>query len=314
MERSYIFIGGIVITLLLAGGIVATVWNSTRQPTPQEDRGISGYNTFSSPNNIFESLRSKNETPPSVIATTTTETFEDTQALSQIIRAWEERAGSSDARQARAQIQVERTPQEKERDEISVLFNDLVGPRITDYETSQNSYSSLSNDDLLWGGTYDSSVTAQTETKKTPTQVALHSYTNKLGALLQSFNLSQGDQAGLLEDFLDTKDTRRLQQLTDGYIALSAEIAKLEAPAPVVSMHNGMIISYTSVGELLWEVGESNSDEELLDRMLIYNTAAEDVARHHVAFITTLKAHGVTFQSHEPGNIFTFSPTAGRGL
>ena len=316
MERAHLFIGGIIIVSVIAIGIVVTTTLSS-QHTPPAPQDTSGYATFNTAPNIFESLTRTQETPTTLVTTTTPPVSHEsqTQALSHIIRTWEERPGSSDARAARTTIAVERTQQQREQDEISVLFNDLIGPRVTDYTAQQSDYSSLSSNDLIWGGDLTTNTSGSASAPGyTDTQQAVHRYGNELGETLQAFNLAQGDQAALLEAFIETRDATRLKRLADAYVTLGEAIALLSAPAPVISMHNGMTISYTAVGELLFEVSIATDDEDLMERMLTYNAVAEDVARHHVAFITTLKAYGITYKSHEPGNIFMFSPTAGKSL
>jgi hypothetical protein len=44
-----------------------------------------------------------------------------------------------------------------------------------------------------------------------------------------------------------------------------------------------------------------------MERMLIYNSASEKVARAHISLVTLFKSYGVVFKSYEPGRIFTFS-------
>jgi len=311
MERSHLFIAGIVLVLLAAIVIVAgAIRLASSRPSEKPSGSEPTYTTFSNPTNIFESLSRDPEAPLNTSDSLGAETPERLQALQNIIQTWETRAGSSDARNARAALAIveQKTPEQIEKEEITTLFNDLIGTKITD-KLAQPSGSGVNGGDTIWlGGYSDAQVGTQTETSSA-VQAALHKYGNDLGALLKSFGLAQGDQADTLDKFIKNRtNTTGLKKLTDDYLQLSSDINGLSAPAQLTSVHSGLVSSYASVGELLWNLSSANDDTELLDLMLTYNKSSEEVAKHHVTLVTLLKAHGVTFKSHEPGNIFTFSP------
>lgn len=313
MERSHIYIAGTILLLLAAiFVIVGAIRLSSAPPERSEDPGVEGYATFSAPTNIFESLQRNPEDAPSVIrqAQGGTLTAEQQSALQSIISAWETRPGSSDARAARTAPQEidPRTPEQIERDEIQDLFNDLIGTKITD-SFAQSDGLGVTGDDLIWLGDYTGTQGAVSDPGDSQTQQNLRDYGNSLGSTLKAFNLAQGDQTNLLEKFIeDRTNTTALKKLTDGYVKLSAEIAKIDKPDQVAALHSGLIVSYKAVGELLWDLTLAQNDEELVERMLIYNKSSEEVARHHVSLVTLFKAHGIEFKSHEPGSIFNFSP------
>lgn len=315
MERAHLFIVGSILVIIAA---VISVIGVARIQTPQntESPNDTGrYATFSGTTNVFESLRSREDDIPGVIRaqnTLTPTSHEQHIAIENIIRAWETRPGSSDAREARTHTQtaehsVQKTAEQIERDEITALFNDLIGTRITDKLTQTNT-TGASNDDIWLGGYNDTQASQETSTIS-QTQHTLRTYGNELAAILKSFNLTHGDQPNMLEAFLKNRsNTTALKRLTDGYIQLSSDISQLQAPAQLTKVHDGLVASYTSVGELLWNITLADNDEELVERMLIYNTSSEEVAKNHITLITLFKAHGVIFESHEPGHIFMFSP------
>lgn len=311
MERAHIFIGGTIFLLIATMGIVlGAIHISSSRP---EAKTGGEYTTFSSPQNVFSSLQQTDTEQPTTLthAAVAADSLKQQAALRDIITAWEERPGSSDAREVRsAQVFVDtRTPEEIERQEIGNLFNDLIGTKITDKLAQQSSQTNGSSD-TIWTGSYTNSGSGTTSGGgETQTQQALHAYGNELGALLKAFQLAQGDQTKLLETFLeDRNDTEALKRLTDAYITLAQNIKVITAPSILTTTHAGLVDSYTQVGELLWNLHLADSDEALIERMLIYNKASEAVAKHHVTLVTLFKAHGVTFQQHEPGSIFTFSP------
>lgn len=319
MERAHFYIAGIVLILFVAVLVVAGVLRvESLQRTPQRDTTRGTYTTFTAPPNIFASL-TRTETRTAHTASSTNDEVavaQQREALQRIIREWEARPGSSDARTARATIQTAdtRTPEQRERDEVRDVFNELIGTKITDSFVRANPTDAPDNGVLWWGAYTDTRGTIPT-TQETPTQRALHAYGNELGSLLSTFNITQGDQVALLESFLKNRtDTERLKNLTDGYVQLSSDISRISAPEQVRTIHARLVTSYKAVGELLWNLTTAASDEELLDRMLTYNKASEAVAKQHVALVTLFKAHGVVFQDGEPGSIFSFDPSAVGGL
>lgn len=311
MERAHVFIGGTVFLLIATLGIVlgAIHLGSARPETTNRD----DYTTFTAPQNVFSSLQRSDDEQPRALRNESlnSTSLEQQQAIQNIIASWEARPGSSDARAARnTSIIIDtRTPEEIERDEISALFNDLIGTKITDQFAQQRPQTTNSSD-AIWLGEYSNTNSPTvSEGNQTQTQQALRVYGNELGSTLKSFQLAQGDQTKLLEDFLDNRaDTTNLKRLTDAYVELGEIIQAISAPDVLATTHTGLANSYTQVGELLWNITLANDDEALVERMLIYNKASEEVAKHHVSLITLFKAHGIEFQPHEPGSIFTFNP------
>ena len=274
------------------------------------------YTTFSNPTNIFESLRRNPDVLSSAIGTNTNqiETADQLQAIQSIIQIWETRPGSSDARIAQISLigLEEKTIAQIEKEDITALFNDLIGIKITDKLTQQKDLNSLESESIWLGGYNSNTQNITNNNSQTNTQAALRAYGNQLGGLLKSFGVSNGDQANTLDTFIKNRsNTIGLQKLTDNYIQLASDINELSAPTPLSSVHSGLVSSYTSVGELLWNLTRAENDESLLNRMLTYNSSSEEVAKHHVTLVTLFKAHGVSFKSHEAGSIFTFSPPAG---
>jgi hypothetical protein len=320
MERPRVYIAG---TILLAVSflIIFGAWRlSSALPGKNERVETGKYATFSSPKNVFESLQRDSENVTSFARQTQqADTAREPRQsnLQSIIRAWEARPGSSDARAVRATLPqtAQKTPEQTEREEIQNIFNSLIGTNITDkLAQTRTPYDAV--EDTIWFGGYTSPPSTVTEEPgETETQQALRSYGNALGSVLSAFNLAQGDQVALLDAFMqDRTNTAALKKLTDGYIRLSADIATIAKPAQVTSISNGLVASYKAVGELLWNLTLAKNDEELVERMLVYNASSKNVAQYHIALITLFKANGVKFESYEPGSMFSFSPPAQNGF
>ena len=312
MDRAKLYMIGSLLLVVAAGTLVVGALRFTnRAPEPKNE---DSYASFSGPNNVFSIFDRQTEAQPTTLKTGTANPDDTQQAIQDIISAGESRPGSSDARAARQNpvYSEEVIAQQVERDEITGIFNDLIGStKLIDnlgQQGSQSTGSSYESNDVWLGGYSTTQPIEIQETGETAVQQALHAYGNELGSTLKSFNTAQGDQTGLLEDFLkDRTNTTNLKRLTDGYIALASEIASISAPVQIDTTHDVLVASYKQVGELLWDISSATSDEELMQKMLTYNKSSEAVAKHHVTIVTTFSAHGVDFKSHEPGSIFTFA-------
>lgn len=325
MGKLYLLGGGLLIASIVFLAAITLRSNTPETTTPSTGAESAGFGVFQAPQNVFESFQRNTDQKPQILSqqhNTQTVLDDEEQAakISALIRQWEATATSTNL-QTRAQPAI--TPEQSaeivrrqsEQEEITDIFNDLLGTKTTDVldralGTSGGGSSFGSQD--IWLGEYNDTTRPQeplNTVSQTPTQQALHTYGNTLGKSFKAFLLAQGDQTALLERFLkDRADTRALKNLTDAYQLFSRELATLEAPALVQDTHQGLVRSYSDIGTYLWRLTDATSDQELLTKMLEYNTISETVAKHHVTIITLFKAHGVEFKSHEPGSIFTFSP------
>jgi len=314
MQRSHIFLFGVLIVALTIISVVIGVIKLTNsQPVEKRNTETSGYASFSGTTNVFESLGRESEIAPSTLTTNPipSEAIDQLSAIQHSINMTDQ----ENLGRAKPQTKAEpKTPEQIEREEITSLFKDLIGEKVTD-KFSQSGNSSVQENTEIWLGGYNGSSTYEQPSNESEAQAALHQYGNELGALLKSFNLSQGDQPNVLDKFIkDRANTTGLKRLTDGYIKLSADIAHITAPASLATIHSSLVSSYASVGELLWDLTSATNDEELMQKMLTYNESSNEVAKQQIAFITLLKAYDVTFKSHEAGSIFMFSPSASGGL
>ncbi|MAZ67273.1 hypothetical protein CL652_00690 [bacterium] len=321
MNRSYIYVAGAVFLLLATVlAIVGAIRLGTQPPPRSEGGEAGGYATFSVPANIFESLQPSSDSPLNNTrqkqekATVAQELQQS--ALQNIITLWEMRPGSSGARTARAATQalILKDSKQKENEEIKTIFDELIGVKITE-SFSQSESPETTAEDTIWLGNYIGGQGIVGEAPSSQAQEKLRAYGNDLGASLTAFNLAQGDQTNPLDRFVqDRTNTAGLKKLADGYVQLSKDIANISEPKQVAAIHSGLVASYKSVGELLRNLSTAENDEELLERMLLYNASAEEVAKYHVALITLFKANDIAFKSYESGSIFSFSPQNSNSL
>ncbi|MDP2650378.1 MAG: hypothetical protein Q8P16_02320 [bacterium] len=320
--RTWFFILFGIVAVLVAG-LIATIIVSAPQKEPEQEPTARGFSTLSGPLNTFTSLQTQENfqqksaallQEPYVIPSE-----EEQQVLiDRLIRAWEARSGG-DTTQAysavRSDTGAEGAAGTSGSEDISTMFNSLLGPKLVDRQGipsgsgSAGSYQPYGNE-IFWSGQYnDTQAPAPESDAETPLQEELHAYGNELGAKLRSFLSAEGDQAALLDRFVkDRSEISELLALTNAYAELSATLAKIKAPVPLANTHAGLVSSYAEVGEYLWDLTNAKDDFVLLDKMLAYNKKSEAVAKHHVTIITIFKAHGVEFASGEPGSVFGFSP------
>jgi hypothetical protein len=315
---------GTVILVIAAGFVIMiAVIRAQNTPDTQTEPTQQTFTAFNAPLNIFESLRGQSLQQPQIIASSNNTSAplpnEEEQAtlIAQLIRNWEVSGNGSNAQTGSIQGQTnsEVIAREVERQEIRELFNDLIGTKITDSfkvsdgEPYAGPTGSTQNDAVWLGGYTDTQASVSLEPETTALQTELHDYGNAVGSHLQQFIRAQGDQAALLERFLqDRTNTDELETLTNAYVALSAKLSEVTAPNILQSTHAGLVYSYAQVGEYLWRLADAKDDSDLLQKMLAYNKISEAVAKHHVTLVTTFNAHGVEFKSSEPGSIFSFSP------
>ncbi len=324
MKQSYIFISGIIaITLVTTLIIIGLVQLSSSQPTQKvtSDSTQNKYKAFSNPTNVFESLRRNTKTSSRAFVENEGVDSQST-IIQNILRSWEEGVVTSDTAVINPNISAAEqesitqlnSSQQTEREEITALFKSLIGAKTINY-SAQTSYTNLLNTNSIWLGGYSNTQTVVQKEVQTKDQIALRAYGNKLGSLLTSFNISNGNQTDLLDTFLKNRNnTKSLELLTDNYTKLSKDIGKILTPAQLETIHPSLVSSYASVGTLLWELTLAENDQELLSKMLIYNKASEAVAKNHVALITLFKAYGIVFKSYEGGSIFSFNPSVGGSL
>ncbi|QSH39193.1 hypothetical protein JXR01_02705 [Candidatus Kaiserbacteria bacterium] len=304
MDRARLIIILSVLVFIVAGVLGTSIWflplTSEKNITPTTPT----YFSFSSTDTLFTSLQQKPQIEPVTIDPESLE--EQKVAIQKIIQTWEERPGSQDFRTTLETLDASSTtPTESE--EVSSLFNTLIGSSLLDTLAQQSDTDTFS-DEPIWSGNYSKTVPIVSEDAPSKIQEEFRVYGNELATLLNAFNLSQGDQTKLLNIFIeDRENTEQLKRLTDGYLQLAANIADLEVPEQLQNAQTNLVTSYTLVGELLWDLTLATDDESLMERILIYNIASEKVAKGHITLVTLFKSYGVVFKNHEPGRIFTFT-------
>ncbi|MAJ97487.1 MAG: hypothetical protein CMI56_02645 [Parcubacteria group bacterium] len=303
MDRTFLITIIFVLVFIIAVILGVSVWFLPLTSEKKVTQTDPVYFSFSNTDTVFESLQQEPQIESAIVNSQSPE--EQGVALQQIIRAWEERPGSPNFRTDFETFSASSTTTESE--ELSSLFKTLIGSSVLDTLAQQNKTGEFV-DELLWNGNYSKITPVVLADDTSKTQEEFRIFGNELATLLTAFNVSQGDQTKLLTVFIENREsTKQLERLTTGYLQLASDIADLEVPEQLNNIQADLVSSYTLVGELLWNLTLATDDESLMERMLIYNSASEKVARAHISLVTLFKSYGVVFKSYEPGRIFTFS-------
>jgi len=321
----YSIIVGTLAGIVIVGASFFVFSHQTQNPS-ERSRGSS----FTVPSNVFDIFnRSNNTDTPTPAdeltpAESTQPTQDDRDALNALARAWGQRRAALHAQYGTTNTTTAPTTESTQPQE---LFTTLLGPKLTDAlksntssRTSTSTSTSFNGEAALWGGTTDVAPAqpVQVVDSTYAIQKELHEYGNELGSALMTFIQTQGDQSALLSLYVghrtDTVAQEKLKALTDAYAAFSQKIATIHAPTPLAQNHEHLVQGYAHIGQGLWDMTTAQTDGELYNKLIAYNTVAEDVARYHISVITVLKAYGVTFAPGEPGNAFVFDGAQGLSL
>lgn len=310
MQRTYILL--IALVVLLTAYFVVENIASSQKISNEGDKATHKTFSLSDAGTFFQNFAKKEgaESESSTENDSNTTSLDD-MALEKIIHDWETRNGSERAQTAFTTLDNSRkNGNATESLEIKTLFDDLVGESLLSQLSQEENSAATDETSTIWLGEYANSQTTLYDDELSETQKELHAYGNKLATLLTGFTIAQGNQLTILDAFLgNNEDTTALKKLSESYIQLAKDIRILNSPIPLEKTHADLSTSYKEVGELLWNLSLATNDEELVERMLTYNTASEEVVKNQLVLITTLKAYAVTFKAYEPGSIFMFSPS-----
>jgi hypothetical protein len=273
--------------IIIVGASFIVLSQHTQQPT-ERSRGSS----FSAPSNVFDIFHRQNDTDTSSVSDdpTTTEPTETTQddraALNDLARAWSDRRATLIAQYG---VSVDTPAGPAESTEPQELFTTLLGPKLTDAlkstsgRTATNTSVSFTGESALWGGTADVAPAQPVQiVESTYTiQKQLHDYGNELGGALMAFIQSQGDQSATLSLYIDHRTDavaqQKLKALTDAYADFSQTLAGMTAPTPMASTHQNLVTGYARIGTELYKITDAQTDGDLYNKLIAYNTVAEDV-------------------------------------
>jgi len=152
----------------------------------------------------------------------------------------------------------------------------------------------------------------ETTSNRTAEQEDLYDYGNRVGLLIGTFETSHTNMISVLKDaYADRKNEGKraaAERIGTDYEALGKEIATLpDVPTSVQSMHAAIAHSYQDAGKKLVAKLRTQTDEEFLIAMNVYNESVLQFTKNFVALATYFSAQGVRFSESDPGKIFTFT-------
>lgn len=146
---------------------------------------------------------------------------------------------------------------------------------------------------------------------QTPEQQTLHEYGNALGSVLSGFEKTHPNMPNTLqaqaEDPTNPAKRIALQSLADEFTAMARDVAAVSAPPQAQTATQKLSSAYRAMGETLRTVPEASTDQERIDAMLAYNSAAEQYITAFLSIFDLFGAYDVRFTSSEPGSVFSFS-------
>tara|TARA_B100000745_G_scaffold70940_1_gene42453 strand:+ start:24578 stop:25426 length:849 start_codon:yes stop_codon:yes gene_type:complete len=282
MKRSVLFISLAVILFLIASAVAMVFSPSAPREGTRSSFSVP-YTPYVSPN-IQKINESSPSSPPFVFSTQT--------PSGEII--------TTPQRTAETTI---------DNNDIRDLFYQLIGGA----QTPKNNPFTPFTPEILSINEYSNefSQNIREETNQTPLQRELHAYGNSVGEAVSALEIQHAAQIQTLDVFFkEGSNKEAVVALAQDYQTLAQTLTDIAAPDSVTAVHSYLIEGYALVGERLLALTEI-SDSELLDALLLYNKASEQVAEQLIGINAVMSAYEVTFAPSEPGAAFMFSP---RGL
>lgn len=156
-------------------------------------------------------------------------------------------------------------------------------------------------------------VSAEKPTKpRTQTQDRLHSYGNAVGTLVKPFEENARINAQTLKNHTEDRDNpdkaNQLDALALNLAQLGVDIlATTDVPESIQTAHKEYGTAYRMLGTRLTAITKAQTDEDFLNAIVGYNTAAEELTKKFLMLVANFNSNEVTFSPSEPGSIFMFS-------
>lgn len=156
-------------------------------------------------------------------------------------------------------------------------------------------------------------VSTENQTKpRTQIQSDLHSFGNAVGTLVKPFEDYARMHAQALKDHTeDRSDPNKMSQVDNlayDLAQLGADILAItDIPEAVRAAHKEYGTAYRLLGTRLASITKAQTDEEFLQAITAYNTAAEELTKKFLMLVAIFNTNNVTFSSSDPGSIFMFS-------
>ena len=143
-------------------------------------------------------------------------------------------------------------------------------------------------------------------------QEALHSFGNAVGNLVQPFEGNAKLNAQALKDHVEDRNdpakSAQVDALAFNLAQLGVDILGIQnVPTSAQAAHKEYGTAYRILGTQLSKLTTAQTDEEFLNAIVAYNTAAEELTKKFLMLVAIFNANNVTFSSTEPGSIFMFS-------
>ncbi|OGG45020.1 hypothetical protein A2673_02935 [Candidatus Kaiserbacteria bacterium RIFCSPHIGHO2_01_FULL_50_13] len=142
----------------------------------------------------------------------------------------------------------------------------------------------------------------------------LYEYGNEVGSYIHAYEASYGTRAvSILKDFYaDRENTTKEEEVRRLGLSIAhvgeEMLAMVFVPESLSGMHALIAERYKDAGSKLGAITGAQNDSELLDHINESNAAADSLVTAVVTLATFFSVAEISFSSHEPGSVFTFSP------
>ncbi len=156
------------------------------------------------------------------------------------------------------------------------------------------------------------STSSQAGITRTQDQQSLYNYGNEIGATIQTFETTHGNESQVLKDQMEDR-TNPLKNAAVVQIGKDLEDigrtfdAMENIPEAVQTQHAALANSYKEIGHNLQLIPTAQSTVQLLDAIKVYNASADTFVKNYVAVAQVFSNFGVDFSSNEAGSVFTFT-------
>lgn len=151
---------------------------------------------------------------------------------------------------------------------------------------------------------------------RTAAQQALYEYGNDAGSYIQSYEDAHRNTAPALTDQIkDRQNPQKIQAVKDIAAALRSVGTSLtsmdDVPESVRSLNLSLGEGYITIADKLSLVPDAAADSAFINAIKAYDSSVDAFTQQFVAVAQYLSLSGVTFQSTDPGSVFTFSGGGG---
>jgi hypothetical protein len=158
------------------------------------------------------------------------------------------------------------------------------------------------------------STTSRPGTVRSAIQQSLFAYGNEVGSYVEGYDAAHHGQVEVMKDAMSDRlnvgKQQALARIGTDLETVGQGIASLsDIPSAAMAFNTALANSYVDSGKKLVALATTLTDRDpaLVATIESYDTAVVTFTKNYVALAGLFSAYGVTFESTDPGSVFTFS-------